>query len=205
MAINYRNSIFDVLFISIWFGALLCLAYTLARLTLFHRSFSASQTLLSRTYYRLYNICMYTDKKENKIFLIYKEIQMGSGDKPYMRKGFLIYEEMRKYLVIYEEAVCHIWLCNRSRLNFLIYKKSVCILYMKQHFVHEFPFSMAVQWMFQLEDMHLIGRQSSNHAHNMQNIWNWTGMQPPFVLFYTNLLGVWCNNKPPPLPALFRI
>jgi hypothetical protein len=51
---------------------------------------------------------MYTDKKENKIFLIYKEIQMGSGDKPYMRKGFLIYEEMRKYLVIYEEAVCHI-------------------------------------------------------------------------------------------------
>jgi hypothetical protein len=30
-----------------------------------------------------------TDKKENKIFLIYKEIQMGSGAKSYMRKGFL--------------------------------------------------------------------------------------------------------------------
>jgi hypothetical protein len=27
-----------------------------------------------------------TDKKENKIFLIYKEIQMGSGAKSYMRK-----------------------------------------------------------------------------------------------------------------------
>jgi hypothetical protein len=39
----------------------------------------------------------YTDKKENKIFLIYKEIQMGSGAKSYMRKGFLIYEEMRKF------------------------------------------------------------------------------------------------------------
>ncbi len=26
-----------------------------------------------------------------------------------MRKSFLIYEEMRKYLVIYEEAVGHIW------------------------------------------------------------------------------------------------
>jgi hypothetical protein len=26
----------------------------------------------------------------------------------YMRKGFLIYEKMCKYLVIYEEAVCHI-------------------------------------------------------------------------------------------------
>jgi hypothetical protein len=27
-----------------------------------------------------------------------------------MRKGFLIYEEVRKYLVIYEEAVSHITL-----------------------------------------------------------------------------------------------
>ncbi len=33
---------------------------------------------------------------------------MGSGAKSYMRKGFLIYEEMHKYLVIYEEAVSHI-------------------------------------------------------------------------------------------------
>ncbi len=47
-------------------------------------------------------------KKEIKIFLIYKEIKMGSGAKSYMRKGFLIYEEMRKYLVKYEEAVSHI-------------------------------------------------------------------------------------------------
>jgi hypothetical protein len=38
----------------------------------------------------------YTDKKENKIFLIYQEIQMGSGAKSYLRKGFLIYEEMPK-------------------------------------------------------------------------------------------------------------
>jgi hypothetical protein len=30
---------------------------------------------------------------------------MGAVAKSYMRKGFLIYEEMRKYLVIYEEAV----------------------------------------------------------------------------------------------------
>ena len=28
--------------------------------------------------------------------------------KSYMRKGFLIYEEMRKYFPIYEEAVSHI-------------------------------------------------------------------------------------------------
>jgi hypothetical protein len=47
---------------------------------------------------------MYTGKKENEIFFIYREIQIRG----YMRKGFLIYEEMRKYLTIYEEAVSHI-------------------------------------------------------------------------------------------------
>jgi hypothetical protein len=50
---------------------------------------------------------LYTDKKENKIFHIYKKIQMGSGAKSY-RKGFLIYEEMRKLFPIYEEAFNHI-------------------------------------------------------------------------------------------------
>ncbi len=47
----------------------------------------------------------YTDKKEKKIFLIYTEIQSGTVAKSYMRKDFLIYEEMRKYFPIYEEAV----------------------------------------------------------------------------------------------------
>ncbi len=50
----------------------------------------------------------YTDKKENQIFLICKEIQSGAVAKSYMRKGFLIYEEMRKYFPIYGEAVSHI-------------------------------------------------------------------------------------------------
>ncbi len=50
----------------------------------------------------------YTDKKERKNFLIYKETLSGSRAKSYMRKGFLIYEEMRKYLFIYREAVSHI-------------------------------------------------------------------------------------------------
>jgi hypothetical protein len=50
----------------------------------------------------------YTEKKENKIFLIYREIQTGAFAKSYMKKGFLIYEDMRKYLVINEEAVSHI-------------------------------------------------------------------------------------------------
>ncbi len=33
---------------------------------------------------------------------------MGSVAKSYMSKGLLIYEEMRKYLIIYEETVSHI-------------------------------------------------------------------------------------------------
>jgi hypothetical protein len=41
---------------------------------------------------------IYTDKKEKAFFLIYKEIQMGSVAKSYMRKGFLMYEEMGKYV-----------------------------------------------------------------------------------------------------------
>jgi hypothetical protein len=43
-----------------------------------------------------------TDKKENKIFLINKEIQNRAFANSYMRKGFLIYDEMHKYLIIYE-------------------------------------------------------------------------------------------------------
>jgi hypothetical protein len=38
----------------------------------------------------------YTDKKENKIFPKCKETQMGRFGKSNMRKGFLIYEEMRQ-------------------------------------------------------------------------------------------------------------
>ncbi len=51
---------------------------------------------------------MRTDKKENQIFLIYKDIQNGAVAKSHMRKGFLIYEEMRKYFTVYEETVSHI-------------------------------------------------------------------------------------------------
>ncbi len=49
-----------------------------------------------------------TEKKENQIFLIYKEIQSGAVAKLYMRKSFLIYEEMRNDFPIYEEVVSHI-------------------------------------------------------------------------------------------------
>jgi hypothetical protein len=49
---------------------------------------------------------VFTDKKENKNFFIYKEVQREAVEKSYMRNAFLIYEEMHKYLPIYEEAAC---------------------------------------------------------------------------------------------------
>jgi hypothetical protein len=48
------------------------------------------------------------DKKKKKNLQINMENQSGAVAKSCMRKGFLIYEEMRKYFPIYEEAVSHI-------------------------------------------------------------------------------------------------
>jgi hypothetical protein len=56
----------------------------------------------------------YTDKKENQIFLIYKEIQSGAVAKSYMRKGFRkcvnISPYMRRTLVIYDFATAPFWI-----------------------------------------------------------------------------------------------
>jgi hypothetical protein len=76
-------------------------------------------TIIDPAWFKVHASCLMliflvyrTDKKGNKIFLIYREIQMGSGSKSYMWKGFL-YEEMHKYfhhicmrrwLVIYDFA-----------------------------------------------------------------------------------------------------
>jgi hypothetical protein len=51
----------------------------------------------------------FTYKKEKKIFLIpvYKETQMGSIAKSYMRKGFLKYEEMHEYLYVRSPLVIY--------------------------------------------------------------------------------------------------
>ncbi len=43
----------------------------------------------------------HTDKKENKTFPIYKEIQMGSGAKSYMTNGLLIYGEKFAHFLKY--------------------------------------------------------------------------------------------------------
>ncbi len=74
----------------------------------------------------LHSLFRLTDKKENQIFLIYKEIQSGAVTKSYMRKGFLIWGNAQIFIHIqYEEAVSHIWLCKCSILNFLIYEENL--------------------------------------------------------------------------------
>jgi hypothetical protein len=68
-------------------------------------------SLTANTLQRKSDLCAHrketacTDKKDKEIFIIYNEIQVRSVAKSYMRKGFLIYEEMRKYLTIFVEAV----------------------------------------------------------------------------------------------------
>ncbi len=42
-----------------------------------------------------------TDKKENQIFLLYKEIQNGAVAKSYMTNGLLIYGEIFVHFLIY--------------------------------------------------------------------------------------------------------
>jgi hypothetical protein len=70
---------------------------------------TSHQNRLGRKWYGwILGLDEHTLKKENRIFLLYKEIQSEAVAKSYMRKGFLIYEEMRKYFRIYDEAVSHI-------------------------------------------------------------------------------------------------
>jgi len=50
----------------------------------------------------------YTDKKENQIFLIYREILNGADAKSYMTNGLPIYGDIFAHFLIYWEALPHI-------------------------------------------------------------------------------------------------
>jgi hypothetical protein len=50
----------------------------------------------------------YISTLKKKVSSYIRKFRSGAVAKSYMRKGFLIYEEMRKYSPIYEEAVSHI-------------------------------------------------------------------------------------------------
>ncbi len=73
---------------------------------------------------------------------------MGSVAKSYMRKGFLIYEEVRKYLAVYEEANSHIWLCNRSLLNFLIFEENLIIFFISARCSRQFRYLFSSNRIF---------------------------------------------------------
>ncbi len=70
--------------------------------------------------------CCYTDKKENQIFLIYKENSEWSSCKVIYEEGLpnIWGNAQIQYFSIYEEAVSDIWHCNCSILNFLIYEEN---------------------------------------------------------------------------------
>jgi hypothetical protein len=57
--------------------------------------------------------------------LIYKEIQSRAVAKSYMRKGFLIYEEMRKYFPIYEEAVIYDFATAPFLISLYVFEKNL--------------------------------------------------------------------------------
>jgi hypothetical protein len=55
-----------------------------------------------------------------------------------MSKGFLIYEEMRKYFIIYEDAVSHILLCTRSLKTSLYIRKFFYLFFISVVFLSSF-------------------------------------------------------------------
>ncbi len=59
----------------------------------------------------LAELSSHTDKKENQIFLVYKEIQCVAVANLYMSNG--------------KEALPYMWLCNCSILNILIYEENL--------------------------------------------------------------------------------
>ncbi len=71
----------------------------------------------------VYRTGRYTDKKENQIFLLYKEVQNGAVAKSHMTNGLLINDEIFAHFLIYQEALPHLRLCNCTILNFLIFRK----------------------------------------------------------------------------------
>jgi hypothetical protein len=80
--------------------------------------------------YIIANWTLCTDKKENKTFLIFKEIQIGSGANSYMRKGFLIYEKwanfspyMRRPLDTYDFAP------DPTEFHYTVYEENLLIFF----------------------------------------------------------------------------
>ncbi len=68
---------------------------------------------------------MDSDKKENKIFLIWKEIQRDRVQSHIWLSITVMasYGEIFEHFLIYKGALPYIWLCTRFQLNFLWYEE----------------------------------------------------------------------------------
>jgi hypothetical protein len=75
-----------------------------------------------------------TVKKNRKFSCRYKELQKRSGAKLYMRKGFLIFEEMRKYLKVWWQDA-----------TLFVYFSYFNIFYSIHTFIHSITF---IQYMY---------------------------------------------------------
>ncbi len=74
----------------------------------------------------------HTEKKKMKFSSYIRKFRVEQLQS-HMRMGFLIYEEMRKYFPIYEEAVSHIWIWNSYILNFPIYEEKFYFVFSSMH------------------------------------------------------------------------
>jgi hypothetical protein len=72
-----------------------------------------------------------TDKKEKKIFLIYKEIQNGAVAKSYMTNGILIYGKIFAHFLIYSigNPSSYMPLQLLRILNFLLYEENLIFFF----------------------------------------------------------------------------
>ncbi len=80
-------------------GIFTCTSLTLRGHSFFSHVAEKQDWLLSKLFAERY--IYHTDKKENEIFLIYKEIQNGAVAKSYMTNGLLIYGEIFAHFLIY--------------------------------------------------------------------------------------------------------
>ncbi len=86
-----------------------------------------------------------TDKKENQIFLTYKENLDWSSCKVIYEEGLPVYEEMRKYLTIYEEAVSHIRMILQPLHSEFLWMKICFLFYQCDTFVEFEKFNFLTQ------------------------------------------------------------
>ncbi len=105
---------------------------------------------------------------KKNVFLIYKEIHMRAVAKSYVRKGFLIYEEMHRYLVIYEEAISHKCLCNRSLLDFLIHEENFVFFFISVRYLKILDIIYNTKFCFHIE---IFWAQAIRFCFDIEAFW----------------------------------